>query len=234
MRIILKKKVWNIVKYLALIKLGPFQIVGGLIWAGGLLLVGCGGLHHAPKPIINYTVNYVAEPANFKTRLAAIVKVEPFSSAPGLTNLHMIYATNRLERNFYVYHQWLSPPSQMVSSALVKDLKTSQGFTAVTLPGVPILASHVLVGRVTDFFEKDDGAKWNAVLGISILLIKESRVNVDKQILLEKQYTTQVVCQEKNAFAFADAMNTAVKSISNQIILDTYKTIADQANLAVD
>ena len=71
-------------------------------------------------------------------------------------------------------------------------------------------------------------------MGISILLIKESRVNVDKQILLEKQYTTQVVCQEKNAFAFADAMNTAVKSISNQIILDTYKTIADQANLAVD
>jgi ABC-type uncharacterized transport system auxiliary subunit len=234
MRIILKKKVWNIVKYLALIKLGPFQIVGGLIWAGGLLLVGCGGLHHAPKPIINYTVNYVAEPANFKTRLAAIVKVEPFSSAPGLTNLHMIYATNRLERNFYVYHQWLSPPSQMVEFALVKDLKASRGFAAVTLPGDPILATHVLAGRVTDFYEKDDNPKWYAVLGISILLIRESRGNFEKQILLEKQYHTQVVCQKKSAFAFADAMSSAVKSISNQIMHDTYQTIAGQTNPSVD
>ena len=196
--------------------------------------MGCSGLHHSPKPIINYAINYVANPASFATRLPAVVKVEPFSSAPGLTNSHMIYATNRLERNFYVYHQWFSPPSEMVSFALEKDLKASQGFTAVTSPGDPILATHVLAGRVTDFYEKDDNPKWYAVLGISILLIRKSKVDFEKQILLEKQYTTQVACQEKSAFAFADAMSTAVKSISNQIILDTYKTIADQANLAVD
>jgi ABC-type uncharacterized transport system auxiliary subunit len=229
-----KKKVLDTVKYLAITKFRPFQKVGWLMPVGAFLLMGCSGLHHSPKPIFKYTINYVVKPINFKTRLPAVVKVDPFSSAPDFTSSHMIYATNRFERNFYVYHQWLSPPSQMVSSALVKDLKASQGFNAVTLPGVPILASHVLVGRVTDFYEKDDGAKWNAVLGISILLIKESRGNVEKQILLERQYTTQVACQKKNASAFAEAMNSAVKSLSNQIILDTYKTIADHANVAVD
>lgn len=221
----------DIVNYFAISKLGPFQTIGWLMLVGGLLLVGCSGLHHSTKPIIKYTISYVAEPVGFETRLSAVVKVEPFSSAPGLTNSHMIYATNRLERNFYVYHQWLSPPSQMVSFALVKDLKASQGFTAATLPGDPILATHVLIGRVTDFYEKDDKAEWYAVLGISILLIRESKDNLEKQILFQKQYRTQAACRKKSAFAFADAMNTAVKSISNQIILDIYRTISDQANL---
>jgi ABC-type uncharacterized transport system auxiliary subunit len=234
MRINFKTRVLDIVNYFAVTKLRPFQIVGGLLLVGGLLPMGCSGLHHSPKSTTKYTINYVAKPASFETRLPAVVKVESFHSGPNLTGLNMIYATNRSERNFYLYHQWLSPPPQMVAFALVKDLKASHGFTAVTLPGDPILATHVLAGRVTDFYEKDDKAKWYAVLGISILLIKESKVNFERQILLEKQYDIQVACQEKSAFAFADAMSAAVKSISNQIILDLYQTIADQTNPSVD
>ena len=234
MRINFKKNGLDIVKFIKSTKLGPFQKAGWLMLAGAFSLMGCSRLHHFPKPIIKYTINYVARPVSFKTRLPAVVKVEPFGSAPDFTSSHMIYATNRLERNFYVYHQWLSPPSQMVEFALVKDLKASRGFAAVTLPGDPILATHVLAGRVTDFYEKDDNPKWYAVLGISILLIRESRGNFEKQILLEKQYHTQVVCQKKSAFAFADAMSSAVKSISNQIMHDTYQTIAGQTNPSVD
>jgi len=208
-----------------------FQTV---LWsmALGFTVVGCGGLHQAPKPIIRYTINYAPTPTleSFENRLPAIIKVERFGSAPGFANSHMIYATSRLERNSYVYHQWFSPPSEMVAYALVKDLKASQAFTAITFPGDRIKASHVLTGSVTDFYEKDEGTTWQAVFGVSILLFSEAPLNLQKQILLERQYTTQVACQEKNVFAFAKAMNTAVQSISNQIILEIYETIANQTD----
>jgi ABC-type uncharacterized transport system auxiliary subunit len=113
---------------------------------------------------------------------------------------------------------------------LAKDLKASRAFTAITFPGDRIKASHVLTGSVTDFYEKDEGTTWQAVLGVSVLLFSEAPFNLQKQILLEKQYTTQVACREKSVFAFAEAMNTAVQSISNRIILEIYETIEKQTD----
>jgi ABC-type uncharacterized transport system auxiliary subunit len=208
-----------------------FQITLWLMLLGGTIF-GCSGLYNAPKPISRYTINYAPAPIlkGFKNRLPAIIKVERFGSAPGFANSHMIYATNHIERNSYVYHQWFSSPSEMVAFALAKDLKASRAFTAITFPGDRIKASHVLTGSVTDFYEKDEGTTWQAVLGVSVLLFSEAPFNLQKQILLEKQYTTQVACREKSVFAFAEAMNTAVQSISNRIILEIYETIEKQTD----
>jgi ABC-type uncharacterized transport system auxiliary subunit len=210
---------------------GLFQPALWLMILGGILF-GCSGLYTAPKPISRYTISYAsASPLkSIENRLPAIIKIERFGSAPGFANLQMIYAANHLKRNSYVYHQWFSPPSEMVAYALKKDLKASRAFTAITSPGDRISASHVLMGSVTDFYEKDEGATWQAVFGVSILFFSETSLNFQKQILLQKQYATQVTCQEKNAFAFAKAMSAAVQSISNQIILDIYETIAGQAD----
>lgn len=193
----------------------------------GCMFFGCSAISKtAPKPVIKYAINYSPFPSTTVERLPVILKIDRFGSMPGYASDQMIYAAGPFERSAYVYHRWFSPPAEIVASALVKDLRARKAFSAVTLPGDRIKATHILTGGITDFYEKDDSADWQAVLGISIILFTESTVDREQQILLEKQYTTQTACPGKNAAAFAAAMNTAVQSLADQIFSDSYNAIA--------
>lgn len=198
----------------------------------GITLVGCGTLSRAPKPVIKYAVAYPPSPSVFAEKLPAVLKVDRFGAAPGYASAHMIYAAGPFERNAYAYHQWFAPPAQMATYALVKDLRAGKAFAAITLPGDGIKATHVLTGGITDFYERDDLADGAAVLGISILLYTESTLKQNQQILLEKHYSIEIPCKEKNAPAFAAAMNLAVQSLSDQIIADLVDAIPAQTNHA--
>lgn len=192
------------------------------------IIMGCNGFSKAPQPITRYTVNYTVSPTIYEKQLPIVIKLDYFGSAPEYATNHMIYADKIYQRNAYVYHQWISPPTEMVTYALAKDFKASHAFSAVTFPGDQLSATHVLSGSITDFYQRNDQSKRQVVLGISVLLFTQSNHNLHKQILLEKQYTTEATCKENNAAGFAVAMNTAIKSLSKHILEDIYKKLTDQ------
>lgn len=195
----------------------------------GVIFWGCSTLATAPKPTMKYAIHYSPSPSVFTRKAPAVIKVDHFGAAPGYGNAHMVYSTGPFKRSVYTYHQWFSPPSQMIAHALIKDLRAQKAFTAITLPGDGIKATHVLTGGVTDFYERDDTPEGVAVLGISILLFTEPSLRHKQQVLLERQYTTEIACKEKTAPAFAAAMNRAVQSLSDQIITDVFHAVSGQA-----
>jgi ABC-type uncharacterized transport system auxiliary subunit len=113
----------------------------------------------------------------------------------------------------------------MAADALIKDLRARKAFAAVIRPGDGIKATHVLTGGITDFYERDEPTNCVAVLGVSILLFTESSVGHKQEILMEKQYHTEIPCKEKSAPAFAAAMNRAVQTLSDQMIADLFNSI---------
>lgn len=193
-----------------------------------LLITGCIGLNRPPRPVIRYAINYNAAGPVFPKQLPAMVKVERFSSAPYYMTPQMIYASGLFERDAYPYHQWFAPPAEMIAYALVKDLKAARGFTAIVLPGERLPATHVLTGSITEFYEENSIAERQAMLGISIILSTESRINTARQILLEKRYTAKAVCKAAGAVGFAAGMNSAMQSLSETIIQDIYAVISAQ------
>ncbi len=196
--------------------------------AFGLLIAGCGGLRQAPKPLIIYTISYPSFETAAENQVPAIIKVDRFSSAPGYASSRMIYATSPLERNAYPYHRWFAPPAEMVSAALVRDLRVSGAFHAIVLPGNQIQSSHVLTGGIIDFFEKEEGLSRKAVLLVSILLYTEARSGISQKIVLQKQYRTEADCRSRNVTAFAEAMNRAVQTFSKELIHDLYEAVSAQ------
>ncbi len=199
----------------------------------GLLLslttMGCGTMAKAPTPITRYVVNYPVSPITFEKKLPVVIRLEHFSSAPGYATNHMIFSDQLFQRKAYRYHQWISPPAEMVVHALVKDFKASRAFSAVTLPGERLAASHLLSGSITDFHEKIDvNRRRQVILGVSVLMFTHSNTHLNRSVVLEKQYKTEVDCQGSDAAAFAVAMNRAVQILSREILADLYAAIATQ------
>ena len=98
-------------------------------------------------------------------------------------------------------------------------------FKAVFGINSPSASSHVIEGSVDDFFERDRENLREAVLSISITLMKENEPDVSKRILLQKQYSAQSLCEKRNPQSLAEAMSRAMSKVSEMIITDIYRSI---------
>ncbi len=174
----------------------------------------------AKRPAMKfYSIDYPSPVYESQTRLPLILEVEPFEGVAPYDTTRIIYSTNRFARNRYVYHQWIAKPSTMITPLLVRDIRCAALFQAVITTRDP-KATHVLRGTVEQFYEQDTKENWNAVLSITVTLIKKNEPDATKAIGFQKSYTHTQVCEEKSPQGLAAAMSTAVSRISEMIIAD--------------
>ena len=118
----------------------------------------------------------------------------------------------------------------MVSTLLSRDIKRSGLFNAVLNEGSSLSSTHMVEGRVDEFFEWDRKEGWVAVLAVSITLASETEPGIVKKILLQKTCRRETPCRQKNPRALAEAMSQALSEISREMILDVYGQITPPAN----
>ncbi len=191
-----------------------------------LTLGACAGIYNKPRNKIEfYTLEY--EPPVEKTcqPIPVIIKVKPLSVAPEYNTDEIIYRDLSFRRNAYIYHKWRANPGDLVTHFLTRDIVRSGAFEGVLGYDSSFTASYVLEGSLNEFLEWDLENRWEAVLSLDIILMRENEPDISKLIIFQKTYYSRVPCRMKNPRSLAEAMSRALEQVSKKIIGDIHETL---------
>ena len=190
-----------------------------------LFIPGCLSLK---KPVIKidyYTLEYDSPDVAFQAQLPFVVRIERFRVAPVYNSNRIVYSEQKFKRAAYNYHRWRSSPGDLVTYFLARDMHRSHLFKAVLTHDTGFLSSYTIEGIVDEFYEQDEKDLWEAVLSVSITLVREGEPDVSKRVLFQKKYSANKACEQKTPLALAKAMSSAMAKISEMIITDIYNCV---------
>lgn len=186
-----------------------------------LLVFGCAVPQKRPARHVDYyTLEYPPPKAAVSAPIPAVLGVRLFQIAPAYNTNKIVYREKEFLRNTYHYHKWRANPAEMVSYFLARDLQQSARFKAVFTPDQSQPVTHILTGVVGEFFEHDSDQKWEAVLSVSVTLLKAKEPDISRQVVSQNEYRVRKPCEHKNPRALAAAMSTAMAELSQSILDD--------------
>jgi cholesterol transport system auxiliary component len=211
------------------------RIICVLLLCFCLLIGGCVNFGESKKAekTIFYTLEYDPPVTNHSQPLSAALRIKRFSVAPTYDTNRIIYRERAFRRDAYVYHKWRTNPGVLVSHFLSRDMRESGLFEAVFSHDSRVPASHILEGKVDEFFESDAKGGREAVLSISIVLTAIDEMEVGKRTLLQKTYQKREPYRGKTPEALVEAMSHNMAEISSEITREIYsflKQISDETS----
>lgn len=125
----------------------------------GLLLVllsSCGGKIIYPK---YYTIDVPHAPARVAVdrQSPGTLAVRRFESAPYLRQKRIVYRPAPEEIGFYDYHHWVDDPAEMVTTAVIDSLRSSDLFRSVIRCDSRSQQDYLMAGRLDRLEETDYG-----------------------------------------------------------------------------
>jgi len=194
-----------------------------------LLTAACAGQLKKPARRIDfYTLEYPSPQPAGKAPLPVVLGVQRFRVAPTYNTQKIVYRDRNFKRNTYQYHKWRAEPGDLVGYFLARDLTQAAVFRAVFSLEKNLPTSHIIEGTVDEFFESDTSRSWEAVLTVSITLMKTMEPDISKRIISQKTYRARKPCGQKNPRALAAAMSLAMAEISEAVMNDVYASLADE------
>ncbi len=192
-----------------------------------LIISACTGQLKKPAVRIDYyTLEYASPQITGLTPVPVVLGVQRFQVAPSYNTNKIIYREKNFKRNAYSYHKWRANPGDLVSYFLARDFQQASIFKAAFTLNKKIPTSHVIAGTVDEFFEHDANQSWEAVLTVSITLMKAYEPDISKRVISQKRYSLRKPCQQKNPRSLAEAMSHAMAEVSEMIIKDVYQSLA--------
>ena len=185
-----------------------------------------------PNPEIKYyTLEYSSPGFTERERMPYMIKVEPFRVSPVYNTTHIIYQEKAFTKDYYTYHRWSVNPSDIVTYLVGRDLKSSDLFKGVVMPGERNRnISFRLGGIVDEFYELDGDSNWSGVLSLSITLTPEGKAMEAGMDILQKTYKVIEKCEKKNPASLAEALSRAMEKVSREIGEDLYSFIKQGTN----
>jgi ABC-type uncharacterized transport system auxiliary subunit len=191
-----------------------------------LLLNACTSVGQPGRKIDFYTLEY--DPprlANEREKVPFTIKINRFKVSPLYNSNKIIYRDKPFARNEYYYRKWRANPGDMITYFLKRDLQLSSLFEAVFSHEDWFGCDYLLEGAVDEFFEQDNPDSWEAVLSITIALIKETEPDVGKRVIFQNTYQARRPSLQKNPKSLSAAMSLAMAQVSEEVIRDIVQTL---------
>jgi ABC-type uncharacterized transport system auxiliary subunit len=163
-----------------------------------LCLSGCA----PPKPIKYYQVTYPTKAYIADDAINASLLVRPFEASHLYLDDKMVYGFDSPEMGTYEYQRWSEPPVEILQNALVRGLRSSGRFTAVSSMRADPSGRFILAGQLYDFREVD-AASVVARLSYEVRL----RDRKTGTTVWEHSYSYDEPATEKSVTAFVVAMD---------------------------
>lgn len=190
-------------------------------------LSSCSSLNRVQHEKRYYNLEYPSPRFSDLKPLPLVIKLEPLDMAPIYHTSRILYRDQSFNINSYAFHQWRANPGNLVLHFLLRDLRASGLYKAILPYSSRSAASYVLEGSLDEFLEWDGDTGWEAVLSLSITLIKPGEKDIQKRIVMQKDYRAQEPCRRKNPLAVAEAMSRAMSRISEQISRDLHASLKE-------
>jgi ABC-type uncharacterized transport system auxiliary subunit len=122
-----------------------------LLMVAGLAVLASGCSH--PKPVRYYEISYPAlSPAN-QEPLNATLLVRAFSTSHLYREDRIVYGSNSEQMGMYMNERWIEPPNEMLRNAMVREMRATGRFRAVTALRSDSTGDFILTGHLYDFKE---------------------------------------------------------------------------------
>ena len=191
-----------------------------------LFVCACANIGKPGKKIDYYALEYDAPfPANAIDKVPFTIKISRFQVSPLYNSNKIIYRDAPFSRNEYVYRKWRANPGDMTTYFLMRDLQQSGLFRGVFSHENRFAGEYLLEGAVNEFFEQDHPDYWEAVLSITIALIKANEPDVSRRVIFQKTYRALKPCRQKNPKSLSEAMSLAMAQVSEQVIRDIVQAL---------
>lgn len=191
-------------------------------------LTGCLGSMGSTPPVRLYVLEYAPPGAARGAGATETLKVERFSASRLLAVPTMLYRSGPFRVDAYHGHRWRVPPAEMVEDYLRRDLRHAGIFRAVLSARDAQECRFALEGGVEEFLEVDETAGRKALLSATITLVDLSQREVSGRVSFQKTYRSEAMVKTPDAAGFAEAMSSAMATLSTQVIADIAHALADR------
>jgi ABC-type uncharacterized transport system auxiliary subunit len=139
----------------------------GLCW---LWFSGCA----ANIPLTHYytfqpTISEIAETPDSK--YSYVLGIEPYEADVPYQQDRIVFRTSAYEVNFYEYHKWLRPPTELVTEQIQKLFASSGLFRRVHMETYELYSDYILRGKILMFDQWYHGETASVQVGLAYQLI---------------------------------------------------------------
>jgi cholesterol transport system auxiliary component len=192
-----------------------------------VMLTGCLNIKQPPPKIDYYTLEYDPPIAKAVPTLPFILKMESFWTSPVYDSTRILYRDKEFKRSEYAYHRWRAVPGDLTATFLARDFAAAKLFKAIIQSETVPEYSHLLTGKVEEFYQRSGNNYWEAVLSVNITLSSFMAQDIHDLVLFQKRYTFREKCSQKTPEAFVEAMSRAMKRLSGEMIEDVYARLKE-------
>lgn len=195
--------------------------VAACLWltACGLLVAGCGGGADIPESRI-YRIGYVPPAAaSGGNPLPVTLGVAGLGGAETYQQERLVYRTLPHKVAYYPYDRWEVPPVEMVTDALIRQLRAGGLYRRVVPYTRDGQVDYMLRGRLLRFDEEDGGpgTPWTAVVEIDYQLVDPQKGQVVSTGLARATQPVQGRQVEAIVESLTVATREAVGSLAAQV-----------------
>lgn len=187
-----------------------------------LLSSACTTNFGKPSPKVDYYALEYDPPvkAAETDKMPFSIQIKRFRVSPLYNSNKIIFRDKAYARNEYHYHKWRANPGDTVTYFLKRDLQQSSLLKAVFSHEDGFACDYLLEGAVDEFLEQESQNSWEAVLSITVALLKTNEPDVSKSVIFQKAYRSRAACRQKNPKSLSEAMSLAMAQISQQVMMD--------------
>jgi cholesterol transport system auxiliary component len=181
------------------------------------LVAGCG----ASRPIKYYQLTIPGDLAPTTQQTVPVTILVRTPVAPDLyRDDRLVYSTGDYQLGSYEYERWASPAPELIQTVLVRSLRATGHYAGVFTPQSTVNGDYILVTRIYDFKEQDNGGTLTARVSMDSHL----RNIKTGDIVWQSYYTHDEPISGKTVPEVVAALNRNVQAAATNIAsgLDQY------------
>lgn len=155
-----------------------------------------------PKNEYYYFLKAPTGKAKFNPKGAAL-SIGDFAAAPGYANQRIAYRLRENELRYYAYRRWVSAPTSLIASVVVRHMRASGNFSRVDRGELVKDPLAVLEGRIEAIEELDQDNRTLAHLAISFVLRDAS----SEREIMRHSFDRTFPCSKRHPHDVAQAMS---------------------------
>lgn len=208
-----------------------------IISANILFLVSCSILPQPDAPEISYYRIQTPTTTSAPTQCDESIAIITFDIASLYSRNSLVYTENN-QAGFYLNDQWMSPPEQLVTDALMDYLTEWDYFSAILTAGSVTRPQYTLAGTIETLGEHRIGTQSFACVSLRVVIADQSysRRPSQREKLSQKVYSHETPIVQRNAKSLVTGLNTSLAKVFKELREDIYATVkksekADNASM---
>lgn len=180
--------------------------------------------HYAER----YLLSYPSPSWEKADPLPVSVKLDRFSLAAAYNSSQMIFRDDAYRLDSFNYNRWAVNPADMITDALLSDLRASGLFGAVFSRYETDDGRFRITGGVKEFYLKMEKNNKTAVISLTVSLQDVEQKEFGRKMMYQKKYTREEPLTEATPHGYALAASLAMQTLSHDMISDVCAAVSER------